>query len=709
MDIPIPEIYKKLWSDWEIRIFVLCSLLLQIMLIFLAPFRKKQASRRMRFLIWSFYLLADWVADFALGLLSNSQGNSNPPTDTTNNVMSAASTSSGSSKYNGGSGDYTSNAILAFWAPFLLLHLGGPDTITAFALEDNELWLRHLLGLGFELFAAGYVFFRSLPDNPLLAPTLIMFFVGIVKYAERTYSLYAASTEGFRNSVLTKPDPGPNYAKLMGEYDSKLKANLKAEIFIDQSKPIDVPPTEEGQGVKIETTKEVALYKAYGFFNKFRCLFVDLILSFSDRSESQKFFMKQTPKGSFRVVEAELNFVYDQLYTKAAITHSRTGYVLRAVCSMLILAAFFLFFFTKKTNFNKTDVGITYALLGGAMCLDGVALTMLVFSDWTVVLLKESKSKLHRWLAWVVIELKGRRWSGKMSQFNLISYCLAIPPHNRFPLLRHIPCLQNLAKHLCFQDMLEEILYSSRESVSEDLMKITYNKLMEKAEKADSFKKIKEVCEQRGAENLEKVGFLGGRKCEDVEFDESLLLWHIATTLCYYPEEEGDTLQSRDLSKKLSDYMMYLLKMKPAMLSAMAGIGLIRYRDTCAELERFIKMTDVNLQHHQACKMLLEVNTDVGPAEVKGDRSKSVLFDACILAKKLRLIDEGERWNIILDSWQELLLYAASHCRGIAHTRELSRGGELITLVWLAMAHLGLGEQYRIEAGHASAALVVEK
>ncbi|MBA0862126.1 hypothetical protein Goshw_004800, partial [Gossypium schwendimanii] len=23
--------------------------------------------------------------------------------------------------------------LLAFWAPFLLLHLGGPDTITAFA------------------------------------------------------------------------------------------------------------------------------------------------------------------------------------------------------------------------------------------------------------------------------------------------------------------------------------------------------------------------------------------------------------------------------------------------------------------------------------------------------------------------------------------------------------------------------------------------
>ncbi|XP_044958322.1 pyrophosphate-energized vacuolar membrane proton pump-like [Hordeum vulgare subsp. vulgare] len=34
-----------------------------------------------------------------------------------------------------------------FWAAFLLIHLGGQDTITAFAMEDNDLWLRHLLNL----------------------------------------------------------------------------------------------------------------------------------------------------------------------------------------------------------------------------------------------------------------------------------------------------------------------------------------------------------------------------------------------------------------------------------------------------------------------------------------------------------------------------------------------------------------------------------
>ncbi|KAE9455556.1 hypothetical protein C3L33_12537, partial [Rhododendron williamsianum] len=85
-------------------------------------------------LIWSAYLMADWVATYALGHLSKAQVNH----------------------------DNNDNGLLrAIWAPLLLLHLGGPDTITAYSLEDNQLWLRHLLGLGVQLFMAVYVIMMS--------------------------------------------------------------------------------------------------------------------------------------------------------------------------------------------------------------------------------------------------------------------------------------------------------------------------------------------------------------------------------------------------------------------------------------------------------------------------------------------------------------------------------------------------------------------
>lgn len=109
--------------------------------------------------------------------------------------------------------------------------------------------------------------------------------------------------------------------------------------------------------------------------------------------------------------------------------------------------------------------------------------------------------------------------------------------------------------------------------------------------------------------------------------------------------------------------------------------------------------------------MLLEVNTDVEPIKVKGDRSKSVLFNANKLAKQLQEMGEEKNWELVwkfvCDVWIEILGYAASHCRGYYHAQQLTEGGELLTHVWLLMAHLGITEQFQINRGHARAKLAV--
>ncbi|KAK3220565.1 hypothetical protein Dsin_014535 [Dipteronia sinensis] len=111
----------------------------------------------------------------------------------------------------------------------------------------------------------------------------------------------------------------------------------------------------------------------------------------------------------------------------------------------------------------------------------------------------------------------------------------------------------------------------------------------------------------------------------------------------------------------------------------------------------------------EACRMLLAVKTHVPPIKVKGDRSKSVLFDACRVASELNEIsDTKQRWKIVRDVWFEMLTYAASKGRGSQHARQLKRGGELITHVWLLMAHFGMTEQFQISQGNARARLVVE-
>ncbi|MBA0656923.1 hypothetical protein Goklo_009243 [Gossypium klotzschianum] len=700
--------------------------------------------------------------------------------------------------------------LLAFWAPFLLLHLGGPDTITAFALEDNELWLRHFLGLGFQAGAVVYVFIQSLPNKNLWIPTLLMFVAGMIKYGERTCALYKASLDKFRDSMLKEPDPGPNYAKLMEEYDFKKKNKLPTQISSTlepdkEAKASDIPP-------KTDRLKDLeVVHYAYKYFQTFKGLVVDLIFSFRERDESRDFFKIRDPEDALRVIEVELNFLYGTLYTKVEVLHLRmkkiyVGYILRFLALACVLATLGIFYFkVNKQEFRGVDIGITYTLLLGAIALDVIAIFMLIFSDRSIASIKDPErppwwapiykaflvlmrpwwktctcnrkyehSPKHELLATPLVV---RRWSGSISSHNLIRYCLK---SNRtsmhgFPswwqimfesILRSLKlyecfdkcatcicnvieeCLSSIRKGLgkifwpcfekifsfCAKDFMDEMVYVSLEPFSLDLWRFIFEELKKKSEFADTPETAKRISSARGewaltdaCEEPERGKLL--RYLIEVPYDESILLWHIATDLCYHPDDEKvrkntnrqdtenptnrqdhekEELTYRQFSKTLSDYMLYLLVFRPTMMSAVAGIGKIRFRDTCAEAGRFFKIGDLlPNQDKKACEKLLGVRTDVGPQEVKGDRSKSVLFDACMLAKELNKMNN--KWKIMSKVWVELVSYAASHCRASTHAADVSQGGELITFFWLLMAHFGLGEQFQINEGHARAKLIVGK
>ncbi|GJM94552.1 hypothetical protein PR202_ga11207 [Eleusine coracana subsp. coracana] len=143
------------WKAWGIQALVLLSFTLQVTLVILAELRRCIDSGVLRFFVWSAYMAADSTAIYVLG------------------HMSVTSRS-------------PEHELMAFWAPFLLMHLGGQDSITAYAIEDNRLWLRHLQTLAVQAAAAGYVLYESFivgsPSSLLRWATIIMFMVGIFKF-----------------------------------------------------------------------------------------------------------------------------------------------------------------------------------------------------------------------------------------------------------------------------------------------------------------------------------------------------------------------------------------------------------------------------------------------------------------------------------------------------------------------------------------------
>ena len=134
---------------------------------------------------------------------------------------------------------------------------------------------------------------------------------------------------------------------------------------------------------------------------------------------------------------------------------------------------------------------------------------------------------------------------------------------------------------------------------------------------------------------------------------------------CSYMPSRCKNCDAREFSKRLSDYMMYLLYQQPNFMSEVSGITKQRFSDTLAEVQRlFSQHTQGELAVHY--EKVIEVKS----AHVKGKISKSALSDASILAKELKNLGT-QKWEVISKVWVELLSYAASRSKGKGHVQQL--------------------------------------
>ncbi|KAH7857482.1 hypothetical protein Vadar_013239 [Vaccinium darrowii] len=674
-----PERLARHWNVWELRALVLFSFSLQATLLCLGNRRKYEYRLWLRAILWLAFQAANWATNFSLNVLSHGQED--------------CQTNSLDRKYE----------TMTIWAPLFLLHLCSPDTITAYSVEDNEFWMRNLFSLSSSFGVAIYILNMSWTGSLLDYLSIPLLLAAMIKFGERNWVQYMASSNQFRDSMLPQPDPGPNYAKFMDAHSAK-----KAEGFkIKRRLLIEIPQEEDlfRTSAKTDIPDDDILRAAYSFFMTFKRLFADLILSFQDYKESRSFFHKHSWEVAFKVVEVELGFVYDVLYTKAMVTYSRPSLLLRLLSLFLATSVFSAFFITHWHDLSDINMTITCSLLVGFSILEFYEVILLLSSDWTRLWLDTSKNlimtnlidRIISFLSDLYLIPAKRKWSNHMAQYNLLSFCLKEKSATR----------GRVGKF--FHEKLEKYQYNI-EAAFPELKELIFTLLMEKSLSAKNIKECQKLSAFRGSLVLEIMGCLDQLGWSiDVEFDQSILLWHIATDLCYYQDVKTHSSLVENLnckiSKMLSDYMLYLLVMCPFMLPN--GIGQIRFQDTCAEAIEFLQEWKSISDVGQTCEELLLVNTEVLPSEVKGDRSKSVLFDACRLAKALRIMENEQKWKVVSQVWVEMLSYAASHCQWQYHARQLTTGGELLTHVSLLMAHLGLSEQFQISEGHGRVKLLV--
>ncbi|XP_017234193.1 uncharacterized protein LOC108208202 [Daucus carota subsp. sativus] len=690
-----------IFAEWDLWASLLLSLFLQIILSFGGTFRRLVSHKWIVIILWLAYLLAEVIALFGLGLIASRQSFIFLSSNYTWRSLNFKVSFSGSK-----------DRFYFFWAPFLLVHLGGPDTITAFAPEDNELWPRHLFILATECIAVAYAFYQSehLKRHLLMIPMLLMCLCGIIKCFERTAALYYGSANSFRNSMLSK------------SLDAKLKKESK------------LPTIKIGD----ELSHLQVLQYAFVYFTAFKGLVVNLRLSIHERNQSREFFLATSCKDSFNLVEVELNYIYDVLFTKIPVLHQKLGYCCRVLSFSTVVASFTLFHLDhyafnqgedrpqdrvatleRPVHNDNCDVVITYILLIGAVVLEVIAFYMLLFCDWTVIKLRPLSHANHN----------GKSWKDKFLS------CILLVNKTRNALLHRLLHFVGDSDHHTKSDskdssFLNGVLYVKPQPLNDHMTGFIFDELKRKSKMASSLAVAKDICSSKGERILSEME----QDCStfldfvvNFNYDDILLLWHIATELCYNDSQDqiADN-KLRDTAKKLSDYMLYLMVVKPDMMSGVSSIGEIKFQDTCTKVSKFLDSELPQLQkkrfcnffrrkskeeketlQRKACETILSIDREVEPGSIQLDTD--IFTNASVLAKQLQLLPSETKWLMISKLWVELLSYAATHIRSSAHAKQLSRGGELITVVWLLMAHFGLGDEYEINQGTQKSQLTVEK
>ncbi|XBJ21972.1 hypothetical protein VPH35_000428 [Triticum aestivum] len=521
---------QQFLNEWKIQCLVLVSLSLQVFLLFSAGFRKRHISHVLSMLLWLAYLSADSIAVYVLGHLTLHTSEGDPR-----------------------------NQLVLFWAPFLLLHLGGQDTITAFSMEDCSLWKRHLLNLTTQLAMAIYVVGEQLRwDKKLVAPIVLMFISGTTKYAERIWALRIAGSwePRIRTSGLDIHTMNTELASMFSSAGEDVDPGRIVEVAMG------IGAFQESIGFLMDVTPK--RYTRGAYYSQAKAIIEKVARGFTSSGNGADW--------AYKLSEIRLSLIYDHLYTKFG---------------SLKLKGLFL----EAASYSGVDVWITYVLLVGAMVLEISSVLMwLVSSYWAYMtaflhLQGRRRSKASRCAGRILLSTVKRlrphpekrlEWSGKVQQYSLMDDC--------------IQAMAQRPVNWLLPQMMKQGYTSKHVVVSPEVKKVLLHKLCEIATSPDSIDKLAFSGSFRGewaaswaasgartqtAGSSAAQQALAASNIQDMDLVSSALLWHLVTEICFIMSEyDGDkngkppNCMFRTCSQQLSNYVMYLVAQCKVMLDS---------------------------------------------------------------------------------------------------------------------------------------------
>ncbi|XP_071677294.1 uncharacterized protein [Lolium perenne] len=542
------------WEEWQLRILVLGSLFIQYILYFSIWVRRAPILRKLRVLVWIAYIGGDALAIYALATLFNRHKQTC---------------------------DGESSALEVMWAPVLLIHLGGQTCISAYSLEDNELWKRHTITLVSQVTVALYVFCKWWSGGKMqLEAAILLFVAGTLKFTQKPWALRTASFNSLQASstvfLLTQTQREEHVYSLEEYVQGAKKCVLE---------------------VKVDNQHEYGTESAY--------MFVDLSAPYSFRIAELHFFLMLEDNRAYSDLQGSLGTTFDHMYTKVGSSQSKLSFGSILLLPFLVLASAVLFAKSHKDGHNEKDIKVTYILLAALPCWSSY------FPSWV------SAPTYHvSIVSWTTFQVTG----------------------------------------------------VVRQHVEDGWKKYISD--------AASYRRFSELRGQWALSKHQEIGW-----SLKMSYSESVLIWHVATDLCFYhpnTSPQGQQGEPTLRSREISNYMIYLLLVRPEMLMPGTRSDLFTLAsDIIVENSKgSLDMTEENLAHE--ILNMWPFATDMVSNALK------------LSIELMELGDEKERWTLIQGVWMEMLCYSASRCRGYLHAKSLGDGGEFLSIIWLLLSVMGM-------------------